>query len=48
MLAPPSSLTDPAVGHLVQVAEDAADERLGLLGVLARVADPRLRMAVGV
>src|ERR1022692_2900715 len=43
MPAPPSSLIDPAIGHLVDAARDVAAEQPGLLGVLARVADPRQR-----
>ena len=46
MPAPPSSLIDPAIGHLVELAGDAAGEQPGLLGVLARVADPRRRRGV--
>jgi predicted transposase YbfD/YdcC len=46
MPAPPSSLIDPAIGHLVDVARDVAAEQPGLLGVLARVADPRRRRGV--
>jgi predicted transposase YbfD/YdcC len=46
MPAPPSSLIDPAIGHLVDVARDVAAEQPGLLGVLARVADPRHRRGV--
>src|ERR1022692_3773506 len=46
MPAPPSLLIDPAIGHLVDVARDVAAERPGLLGVLARVADPRRRRGV--
>ena len=46
MPAPPSSLIDPALGHLVELAGDVAAERPGLLGVLARVADPRHRRGV--
>jgi predicted transposase YbfD/YdcC len=46
MPAPPSSLIDPAIGHLVGVARDVAAERPGLLGVLARVVDPRHRRGV--
>jgi predicted transposase YbfD/YdcC len=45
MPAPPSSLIDPAVGHLVELAAESADQR-GLLAVLARVADPRHRRGV--
>ena len=46
MPAPPSSLIDPAIGHLVELAGDAAGEQPGLLAVLARVADPRHRRGV--
>jgi DDE family transposase len=46
MPAPPSSPIDPAIGHLVELAADAAKDRPGLLGVLARVADPRHRRGV--
>ena len=46
MPAPPSSPIDPALGHLVQLAADAAGEQPGLLRVLARVADPRHRRGV--
>ena len=46
MPAPPSSRIDPAIGHLVELAGDAAEEQPGLLGVLARVADPRHRRGV--
>lgn len=46
MPAPPSSPIDPAVGHLADLAEDLADDPPGLLGVLARVADPRHRRGV--
>jgi predicted transposase YbfD/YdcC len=41
MPAPPSSRIDHALGHLVQLAGDAAEEQPGLLAVLAGVADPR-------
>jgi predicted transposase YbfD/YdcC len=41
-----SSLIDPALGHLVEVAAEATEERPGLPGVLARVADPRHRRGV--
>jgi DDE_Tnp_1-associated len=44
--APPSSPVDSAVGHLADLAEDAAEDPPGLLGVLARVADPRHRRGV--
>ena len=46
MPAPPSSLIDPAIGHLVELAGDATEEQPGLLGVLAQVADPRHRRGV--
>ena len=46
MPAPPSSPVDPAIGHLADLAEDAAEDPPGLLGVLARVADPRHRRGV--
>jgi len=41
MPAPPSSLIDPAIGHLVELAAGATGEQPGLPGLLARVADPR-------
>jgi predicted transposase YbfD/YdcC len=48
MPAPPSSLIDPAIGHLVELAGDATKEKEqpGLLAVLARVTDPRHRRGV--
>jgi predicted transposase YbfD/YdcC len=46
MPAPPSSLIDPAIGHLVELAGDVPVQRAGLLEVLARVADPRHRRGV--
>jgi len=46
MPAPPSSLIEPALGHLVRLAAEATGEQPGLLGVLARVADPRHRRGV--
>ena len=46
MPAPPSSLIDPAIGHLVPLARDAAAGPRGLAGMLARVADPRRRRGV--
>jgi len=46
MPAPPSSLIDPAIGHLVELAGDVPAQRAGLLEVLARVADPRHRRGV--
>ena len=46
MPAPSSSPIDPAIGHLVQLAGDAAGEQPGLLAMLARLADPRHRRGV--
>jgi predicted transposase YbfD/YdcC len=46
MPAPSSSPIDPAIGHLIEVAADAARDQPGLLDVLARVADPRHRRGV--
>ena len=46
MPAPPSSLVDPAIGHLVELAAGTTEEEPGLLPVLARVADPRHRRGV--
>ena len=46
MPAPPSSLIDPAIGHLVELAGDGPAEQPGLLAMLARVADPRHRRGV--
>ena len=46
MPAPPSSLIDPAIGHLAELAAETAEEQPGLLAVLARVADPRHRRGV--
>ena len=46
MPAPPSSLIDPAIGHLVKLAGEAAGEQPGLLAVLATVADLRHRRGV--
>ena len=46
MPAPPSSLIDPAVSHLVELSGDATGEQPGLLGLLARVVDPRHRRGV--
>jgi len=37
-----SSPIDAAVGHLVALARDAADDPPGLLAMLAGVADPRV------
>ena len=44
MPAPPSSLIAPAIGHLVELAAETAEEQPGLLAVL--VADPRHRWGV--
>jgi predicted transposase YbfD/YdcC len=41
-----SSPIDPVIGQLAGLAEDAAEDRPGLLAVLARVADPRHRRGV--
>jgi hypothetical protein len=41
-----SSPIDRAVGHLADLAEEAADDPPGLLAVLGRVADPRHRREV--
>jgi hypothetical protein len=41
-----SSLTAPVIGHLADLAEDAAGEPPGLLAVLGGVADPRHRRGV--
>src|ERR1035441_1968991 len=46
MPAPPSSLIDPAIGHLLEVAAETSEGQPGLLAVLARVADPRRRRGV--
>ena len=46
MPAPSSSRTDPAISHLAQVIDDAAEDAPGLLEVLGRVADPRHRRGV--
>jgi predicted transposase YbfD/YdcC len=45
MPAPSSSPIDPAIGHLAALAE-GADSPLGVLAMLARVADPRHRRGV--
>ena len=47
MPAPPSSLIDPAIGHLVDLAGEVAAEQPGLLAMLAGVTDPRHRRGVG-
>jgi DDE_Tnp_1-associated len=41
-----SSPIDAAVGHLVALARDAADDPPGLLAMLAGVADPRHRLGI--
>ncbi len=46
MPASSSSPIDPALGHLAGLAEEAAEDRLGLLAVLAKVTDPRHRRGV--
>ena len=46
MPASSSSPIDPAIGHLADLAGDAAEDPPGLLGMLARVADPRHRRGV--
>ena len=46
MPAEPSSPIAPEIGHLVELTESLADERAGLVAVLARVADPRKRRGV--
>jgi hypothetical protein len=46
MPAESSSPIDPAVGHLVVVAERFADDRAGVLSVLASLTDPRKRRGV--
>jgi predicted transposase YbfD/YdcC len=46
MPAPSSSPIDPALGHLADLAMDAAEDRPGLLVMLAKVADPRHRRGV--
>ena len=46
MPAPPSSLIDPALGHLAELAAVTPEEQRGLLTVLASVADPRHRRGV--
>ena len=46
MPASSSSLIHPVLGHLADLAGDAAEDPPGLLAVLARVADPRHRRGV--
>jgi predicted transposase YbfD/YdcC len=46
MPASSSSPIDPALGHLADLACDAAEDPPGLLAVLARVTDPRHRRGV--
>jgi len=46
MPASSSSPIDPALGHLAGLAKEAAEDRPGLLEVLAKVTDPRHRRGV--
>jgi predicted transposase YbfD/YdcC len=46
MPAPSSSLINPAIGHLAELAADTAGDSPGLLTVLAGVADPGRRRGV--
>jgi predicted transposase YbfD/YdcC len=46
MPAPSSSLINPAVGHLAELADETAGDSPGLLAVLAVMADPRHRRGV--
>ena len=46
MPAPSSSLIDPAIGHLADLADETAGDSPGLLAVLAGMADPRRRRGV--
>jgi len=46
MPASPSSLTDPAIGHLADLAQSLAWDGAGLLTVLAGIADPRCRRGI--
>jgi hypothetical protein len=41
-----SSPIDPAIGHLAALADDDAEDPLGLLAVLAKVTDPRHRRGI--
>ena len=41
MPAAPSSPIDPSIGHLLALTETVAEDRAGLLSVLAQVPDPR-------
>src|SRR5688500_2307478 len=43
MPAEPSSPIAPEIGHLLALTETVADDRSGVLAVLARIADPRKR-----
>jgi hypothetical protein len=47
MPASPSSPTDPAIGHLADLAQFLAWDGAGLLTVLAGIADPRCRRGRG-
>lgn len=46
MPTPPSSPTEPVIGHLVGLGCDGAQDRPGLLAALATVTDPRHRRRV--
>ena len=46
MPASPSSLTDPAIGHLADLAQSSAWDGAGLLTVLGGIADPRCRRGI--
>jgi predicted transposase YbfD/YdcC len=46
MPAEPSSPIAPEIGHLLALTETVADDRSGVLAVLARIADPRKRRGV--
>jgi hypothetical protein len=46
MPASPSSPTDPAIGHLADLAQSLAWDGAGLLTVLAGIADPRCRRGI--
>ena len=46
MPAKPSSPIAPEIGHLLALTETVADDRSGVLAVLARIADPRKRRGV--
>jgi urease gamma subunit len=46
MPAPSSCRIDPAIGHLAELADNAAEDAAGLLAVLATMADPRCHRGV--